>query len=67
MTTLIRADAGDMRVAGRDVVRGPAAVRAAVGGTGHGNSATLTIGWCTLIASGGYLWARKRYNREPSR
>jgi ABC-2 type transport system permease protein len=33
-------------------------------GTPIGNSAILTIGWRALIALGGYLWARKLYNRE---
>lgn len=36
-------------------------------GTPIGNSAILAIGWCTLIALGSYLWARKLYNREPTR
>ncbi|MFF8653960.1 ATP-binding cassette domain-containing protein [Streptomyces huasconensis] len=35
LTTLIRADAGEMRVAGHDVVREPDAVRAAIGVTGQ--------------------------------
>ncbi|MFE6049290.1 ATP-binding cassette domain-containing protein [Kitasatospora sp. NPDC056446] len=35
LSTLIRADAGEMRVAGRDVVRDPDAVRAAIGVTGQ--------------------------------
>jgi ABC-2 type transport system permease protein len=35
-------------------------------GTPIGNSAILTIGWCALIALGGYLWAKKLYNREPT-
>ncbi|GAB2869669.1 ABC transporter permease [Streptomyces mayteni] len=36
-------------------------------GTPIGDGATLTIGWCALIALGGYLWARRLYNREPTR
>lgn len=36
-------------------------------GTPIGNSAILTTGWCTLTALGGYLWAKKLYNREPTR
>ncbi|WP_194820135.1 ATP-binding cassette domain-containing protein [Nocardia sp. XZ_19_385] len=35
LSTLIRADAGEMRVAGHDVVRNPDAVRAAIGVTGQ--------------------------------
>ncbi|MCP2169202.1 ATP-binding cassette domain-containing protein [Goodfellowiella coeruleoviolacea] len=35
LSTLIRADAGEMRVAGHDVVREPDAVRAAIGVTGQ--------------------------------
>ncbi|MFD5977775.1 ATP-binding cassette domain-containing protein [Streptomyces bacillaris] len=35
LSTLIRADAGNMRVAGHDVVRDPDAVRAAIGVTGQ--------------------------------
>ncbi|MCX5388838.1 ATP-binding cassette domain-containing protein [Streptomyces sp. NBC_00094] len=35
LSTLIRADAGEMRVAGHDVVRDPDAVRAAIGVTGQ--------------------------------
>ncbi|MFD4594236.1 hypothetical protein [Streptomyces rubiginosohelvolus] len=36
-------------------------------GTPTGNSAILSICWCTLIALGSYLWAKKLYNREPTR
>src|SRR4051794_13942555 len=35
LSTLIRADAGDLRVAGHDVVRDPDGVRAAIGVTGQ--------------------------------
>jgi len=35
MSTLVRADAGEVRVAGHDVARNPAAVRAAIGVTGQ--------------------------------
>jgi ABC-2 type transport system permease protein len=35
-------------------------------GTPIGNNAILAIGWCTLIALGGYLLAKKLYNREPT-
>ncbi|MFD7657838.1 ABC transporter permease [Actinosynnema sp. NPDC059797] len=36
-------------------------------GTPTGDNATLALGWCALITLGGYLWARKLYNREPAR
>ncbi len=36
-------------------------------GTPIGNNAILAVGWCALIALGGYLWAKKLYNREPTR
>ena len=35
MSTLVRADGGEVRVAGHDVARNPAAVRAAIGVTGQ--------------------------------
>src|SRR5215470_17436476 len=35
LSTLIRADAGEIRVAGHDVVRDPQAVRASIGVTGQ--------------------------------
>src|SRR4029077_2838353 len=35
MSTLVRADGGEVRVAGYDMARNPAAVRAAIGVTGH--------------------------------
>lgn len=36
-------------------------------GTAIGNSAVLAVAWCTGTALVGYLWARKLYNRDPSR
>lgn len=36
-------------------------------GTPTGHSAALAVGWCAAIALGGYLWARKLYNREPTK
>jgi ABC-2 type transport system permease protein len=36
-------------------------------GTPIGDNAILAISWCAVIALGGYLWARKLYNREPTR
>lgn len=36
-------------------------------GTPIGNSGLLTIAWCIVIALGGYLWARRLYNRNSAR
>ncbi|MGH4035946.1 ABC transporter permease [Actinomycetota bacterium Odt1-20B] len=36
-------------------------------GTPIGNSAILAISWCALIAVGGHQWAKKLYNREPTK
>jgi ABC-type polysaccharide/polyol phosphate export systems, permease component len=36
-------------------------------GTPIGNSAILAIAWCTGITLVGYLWAKKLFNRDPSR
>jgi ABC-2 type transport system permease protein len=36
-------------------------------GTPIGNSAILTIAWCAGISLVGYLWAKKLFNRDPSR
>nr|WP_042186632.1 ABC transporter permease [Kibdelosporangium sp. MJ126-NF4]CEL17418.1 probable ABC drug resistance transporter, permease component [Kibdelosporangium sp. MJ126-NF4]CTQ91355.1 probable ABC drug resistance transporter, permease component [Kibdelosporangium sp. MJ126-NF4] len=36
-------------------------------GTPIGNSAVLAVIWCAVIALGGYVWAKKLYNREPTR
>jgi ABC-2 type transport system permease protein len=36
-------------------------------GTPIGNSAILAIAWCAGIALVGYLWAKKLFNRDPSR
>ena len=36
-------------------------------GTAMGNSGLLTIGWCIVIALGGYLWALALYNRNSAR
>ncbi|WP_329152524.1 ABC transporter permease [Streptomyces anulatus] len=36
-------------------------------GTPIDNSAILATGWCFLITLGGYLWAKKLYNREPTK
>jgi ABC-2 type transport system permease protein len=31
-----------------------------------GNNAVMTLGWCVVIALGGYLWSKKPFNRESS-
>ena len=36
-------------------------------GTPIGNSAIIAIAWCVGIALAGYLWAKKLFNRDPSR
>lgn len=36
-------------------------------GTPTGNNAYGAIAWCVGITLGGYLWARKLYNRDPVR
>jgi ABC-2 type transport system permease protein len=36
-------------------------------GTPIGNSAVFAVAWCAAIALGGYLWAKKLYNRDPVR
>ncbi|WP_433262889.1 ABC transporter permease [Actinosynnema sp. CS-041913] len=41
-------------------------LRGVLTGTPIGNSAWLAIGWCLLATLGGYSWARKLYNRDPS-
>jgi ABC-2 type transport system permease protein len=41
-------------------------VRGLLMGTPIGNSAVLTVAWCAAITLGGYLWAKKLFNRDPS-
>ncbi|MFB8234959.1 ABC transporter permease [Kitasatospora purpeofusca] len=36
-------------------------------GSPIGHSAVLAVGWCVVIALGGYLWARRLYDREPAK
>jgi len=36
-------------------------------GTAIGNNAILAVAWCTVITLVSYLWAKKLYNRDPSR
>lgn len=41
-------------------------LRGLLTGTGAGDSAPLALGWCAVIALGGYLWSRRLYDRDPS-
>jgi ABC-2 type transport system permease protein len=36
-------------------------------GTPIGNSGILAVAWCAGITAVGYLWAKKLFNRDPSR
>jgi ABC-2 type transport system permease protein len=36
-------------------------------GTPIGNNAVIALGWCVVIALGGYLWSKKLFNREFTR
>ncbi|MFC0038374.1 ABC transporter permease [Actinomadura rayongensis] len=36
-------------------------------GTPIGNHAAIAVGWAVAIALGSYLWARRLYDRDPSR
>ena len=42
-------------------------IRGLLLGTGIGNSWILALAWSAAIALAGYLWAKKLYNRDPSR
>ncbi|MGH8775438.1 MAG: ABC transporter permease [Jiangellaceae bacterium] len=42
-------------------------VRGLLLGTGIGNNAWLAAAWCVTITVVGYVWAKKLYNRDPSR
>jgi ABC-2 type transport system permease protein len=42
-------------------------VRGLLLGTGIGNNAWISAAWCAAITVGGYVWAKKLYNRDPSR
>lgn len=39
-------------------------IRGLLLGTGIGSSAILSVAWSTAIALGGYLWAKKLFNRQ---
>ena len=32
-----------------------------------GNNAWIALGWCAVIALGGYLWSKRLFNREYAR
>jgi ABC-2 type transport system permease protein len=42
-------------------------LRGLLTGTSIGNSALLAVGWCVVIALGGYLWSRALYERSSAR
>jgi ABC-2 type transport system permease protein len=42
-------------------------IRGLLLGTGIGANAWLATTWCAAITVVGYLWAKKLYNRDPSR
>lgn len=43
------------------------ALRGLLLGTPIGNNAILSVAWCVAITVAGYLWAKKLFNRDPSR
>jgi ABC-2 type transport system permease protein len=42
-------------------------VRGLLLGTSIGNNAWLAVAWCAAITAVCYVWAKKLYNRYPSR
>jgi ABC-2 type transport system permease protein len=42
-------------------------VRGLLLGTPIGNDGLLAVIWCIVIAATGYVWAKRLYNRDPSR
>ena len=36
-------------------------------GTPIGNSGILAVAWCAAIGLAGYLWAKRLFNRDPTR
>jgi ABC-2 type transport system permease protein len=42
-------------------------IRGLLMGTPIGNSGVLAVAWCAGITAVGYLWAKKLFNRDPSR
>ncbi len=41
------------------------AVRSLLVGTPMGDNGVVAVAWCVAITVGGYLWARRLYDREP--
>lgn len=41
-------------------------LRGLLAGTPSGRDALLAVGWCLVVAAGGYLWARARYEHAPA-
>ncbi|MCE7004325.1 ABC transporter permease [Kibdelosporangium philippinense] len=42
-------------------------LRGLLTGTPIGNSGVFAVGWCVVMAVGGYFWARALFNRDPVR
>jgi ABC-2 type transport system permease protein len=42
-------------------------LRALTSGQGAGSDLWLAIGWCVLIALGGYLWSRRLFTKVPTK
>ncbi len=42
-------------------------IRGLLLGTPIGNNAAIAVAWSAVITLGGYLWAKKLFNRDPSR
>lgn len=42
-------------------------LRALTSGAGAGSDLWLAIGWCVLIAVGGYLWSRRLFTKVPAK
>jgi ABC-2 type transport system permease protein len=42
-------------------------IRGLMMGTPIGHNGYIAVGWCVVIALGGYLWAKKLFNRESTR
>ena len=42
-------------------------LRGLLTGTAIGSSGLLAVAWCAGLAVGGYLWARRNYERRPAR
>ncbi|MEO7944437.1 MAG: ABC transporter permease [Marmoricola sp.] len=42
-------------------------LRALTSGEGAGSEVWLAIGWCVVIAVGGYVWSRRLFTRVPTK